>query len=62
MDREDLSPHVFTIEALERAMTEVRSLAERDNMLAELQRGLQEGLEGGGGRDGGEAMDVAVER
>lgn len=63
MDREDLSPHVFMIEALERAVTEVKSLAERDRMLAELQRGLQEGLEGGGGgAGGGEAMDVDVAR
>lgn len=54
MDREDLSPHVFTIEALERAVTEVRALAQRDAMLGELQRGLREGMEGGGE----EEMDV----
>ena len=54
MDREDLSPHVFTVEALERAVTEVRALAQRDAMLGELQRGIQEGMVGGGGA----AMDV----
>lgn len=53
MDREDLSPHVFTIESLERAVTEVRALAQRDAMLQELRRGVEEGLAGGGGEEGG---------
>jgi hypothetical protein len=56
MDREDLSPDVFTVEALERAVTEVRALAQRDAMLGELQRGIQEGMAGGGLE--GEAMEV----
>ncbi len=60
MEKEGLNPTVYTMECLERAVEEVKSVGVRDAMLAEICKGVEEG-KSSKKKEGGEGSKMEVD-